>query len=47
MIRKRINDNERLDAQRRFLQTGNDGLALTYRQPSPDDNPFAMTHRGV
>jgi hypothetical protein len=47
VIRKRINDDERLDAQRRFLQTGNDGLALTYRQPSPDDNPFAMTHRGV
>ncbi|WP_219095989.1 hypothetical protein [Pseudomonas sp. UMAB-40] len=47
VIRKRINDDERLDDQRRFLQTGNDGLALTYRQPSPDDNPFAMTHRGV
>jgi hypothetical protein len=47
VIRKRIDDDERLDAQRRFLQTGNDSLAMTYREPRADDNPFAMTHRGV
>lgn len=47
VIRKRIDDEQRLESQRVFLQTGNDGLALTYRAPRPDDNPFAMTHRGV
>lgn len=47
VIRKRIDDDERLDAQRRFLQVGSDGLAMTYRRPRPGDNAFAMTHRGV
>ncbi|MGL6246186.1 hypothetical protein [Pseudomonas sp.] len=47
VIRKRINDDDRLGEQSSFLQTGNDGLALTYRRPRLGDNAFAMTHRGV
>ncbi len=47
VIRKRIDDGVRLDAQRHFLQAGQAGLAMTYRGPRKQDNPFAMTHRGV
>lgn len=47
VIRKRIDDAARLDAQRNFLQSGQAGLAMTYRGPRKQDNPFAMTHRGV
>ncbi|MGE8064803.1 hypothetical protein [Pseudomonas sp. NPDC089569] len=47
VIRKRINDEARLAYQRHFLETGTDSLALTYRGAHVEDNPFAMTHRGV
>lgn len=47
VIRKRIDDNARLDAQRTFTQAANSGLAMTYRGPREQDNPFAMIHRGV
>jgi hypothetical protein len=47
VIRKRIDDNDRLDAQRTFTQVANSGLAMTYRGPREQDNPFAMIHRGV
>jgi len=47
VIRKRINDPDRLAFQRAFLAMGTDSLALTYRGANAGDNPFAMTHRGV
>lgn len=47
IVRKSIDDSERLDKQRRFLQSGSLALAMTYRGHRPSDNPFAMTHRGV
>ncbi|MFZ5959992.1 hypothetical protein ACOXVJ_21030 [Pseudomonas knackmussii] len=47
IVRKSIDDNDRLEAQRRFLQAGSASLALTYRGIRRGDNPFAMTHRGV
>jgi hypothetical protein len=47
VICKRIDDNDRLIYQRRFLETGSGSLALTYRGATAKDNPFAMTHRGV
>ncbi|WP_460152556.1 hypothetical protein [Pseudomonas sp. S2_B07] len=47
MIRKRIDDEERLAFQRDFLGVGTDSLALTYRDAHANDNPFAMMHRGV
>lgn len=47
VIRKRIDDGVRLACQRQFLETGTDSLALTYRGARAEDNPFAMTHRGV
>ncbi|MNO77406.1 hypothetical protein D3C76_685140 [compost metagenome] len=47
VIRKRIDDEGRLEEHRRFLQVGSSGLAMTYRGARVDDNPFAMTHRGV
>ncbi|SDN26840.1 hypothetical protein [Pseudomonas jinjuensis] len=47
IVRKSIEDDERLEAQRRFLLTGSNSLALTYRGHRRSDNPFAMTHRGV
>ncbi|MGE8186028.1 hypothetical protein [Pseudomonas sp. NPDC086278] len=47
VIRKRINDADRLEHQRQFLDTGTDSLALSYRDAAIGDNPFAMTHRGV
>ncbi|MFP3681204.1 hypothetical protein SB725_29360 [Pseudomonas sp. SIMBA_041] len=47
VIRKRIDDEERLAFQRDFLGVGTDSLALTYRDAHANDNPFAMMHRGV
>lgn len=47
VIRKRIDDEDRLQLQRRFLLSGTDSLAMTYRRQRQTDNPFAMTHRGV
>ncbi|MFC5696188.1 hypothetical protein ACFPU0_11540 [Pseudomonas sp. GCM10022186] len=47
VIRKRIDDHVRLAGQRQFLQAGRTSLAMTYRGPRKQDNPFAMTHRGV
>lgn len=47
IVRKSIDDDERLDAQRRFLQVGSFSLAMTYRGHRRSDNPFAMTHRGI
>lgn len=47
VIRKRIDDVDRLAAQRQFFETGTGSLTLTYRGVNAKDNPFAMTHRGV
>lgn len=47
VIRKRIDDATRLEAQRQFLEGGNGSLTFTYRDPCSSDNPFAMMHRGV
>jgi hypothetical protein len=47
VIRKRIDDNLRLMAHRRFLAAGSDSLTLTYRHPDGRDNPFALMHRGI
>lgn len=47
VIRKRIDDDERLAQQRAFLLQGSGSLAMTYRGQRNDDNPFAMMHRGV
>ncbi|WP_447884677.1 hypothetical protein [Serratia fonticola] len=47
VIRKRIDDEARLESQRQFLATGSDNLTLTYRDVNATDNPFAMAHRGV
>ncbi|HLL30755.1 MAG TPA: hypothetical protein VK403_07145 [Allosphingosinicella sp.] len=46
-IRKRINDADRLEAQRLFLQGGEAGaLAATYGERQRAREPFAMMHRG-
>lgn len=49
VIRKRIDDELRLQEQRNYLLFGNRSLAMTYRCAHSDEphNPFAMTHHGV
>ena len=46
VIRKRINDDERLQEQREFL-AGSNGFGFTYTGDQGLREPFAMTHRGL